>query len=161
MAKAKQKIPRGVKRSAGRLWSCPQCGHRFANRNQMHSCGAWTVGEHLARAEPAARKLFAAFVKIVRSNGPVRIHAVKTRVAFVTRMTFAAATPVKDRLRCHLILTRREDLPRFRKIEQYSPRCFGHYFDVRDQSELDNELRGLIAQAYRVGMQEHLKDRSR
>jgi hypothetical protein len=98
---------------------------------------------------------------MIRACGPVRIHPAKTRVGFITRMTFAAATPARDRLRCHLILSRRVGLPRFRKIEQYSPRCFGHYFNLRDQAELDEELRALVAEAYRVGMQERLQEGAR
>jgi len=91
---------------------------------------------------------------MVKSNGAVRIHAAKTRIAFIARMTFAAATPSKDRLKCHVILARRVESRRFERIEKYSPRCFGHYFSITSVADLDKDLEGLIAAAYRVGMQE-------
>ncbi len=27
------------------LWTCPRCRRRFKNRNQIHSCGQFTVAE--------------------------------------------------------------------------------------------------------------------
>jgi len=84
----------------------------------------------------------------------VRVHAAKTRIAFINRMTFAAATPMKDRLRCHVILPRRVESARFTTCERYSPTTFGHYFYVRSRQELDPELANLLRDAYRRGMQQ-------
>ena len=100
-------------------------------------------------------------MKLLRSNGPVRLHPTKTRIGFIARMTFANMTVMKDRLRVGLILKRRVDSPRWVKIERYSPRCFGHYFDLSDSNELDGDLRALAAEAYRTGEQLHLIPRKR
>jgi len=117
------------------------------------------VAGHFKGKPPALRGLFDQFVAMIRTSGPVRIHAARTRIGFITRMTFAAAMPARDRLRCHLILSRKVDGPRFTKIETYSPRCFGHCFDVRCEADLDDELRALVAESYQVGMQAHLRMR--
>src|SRR5947207_2932487 len=42
---------RRPERSSRPLWPCPQCGRRFANRNQSHSCGQFTV-EQLLEGKP-------------------------------------------------------------------------------------------------------------
>jgi hypothetical protein len=99
------------------------------------------------------RELFDHYLAVVRQNGPVRLHPTKTRIGLIARMTFGAATPAGDGLRAHLILRRRVELPRFKKIEQYGPRCFGHYFQIRSADDLDAELAALVAEAYRVGTQ--------
>jgi hypothetical protein len=141
-------------RGAGAMWRCHKCGRTFANQNQLHACGRFTMAQHFKGKPPHLRKLFDAFLAIVRTSGPVRVHPVKTRIAFIARMTFASATPMRDRLRAHLILSRRVNSPRFHKIERYTPRCYGHYFHIHSMDELDLELRNLLAEAYHVGMQE-------
>ena len=143
-------------RGAGAMWRCPKCARTFANRNQLHACGRFTIAQHFKGKPRELRRLFNAFLVIVRKNGRIRVHPVKTRIAFIARMTFASATPIQDRLRAHLILSRRVDSPRFQRIERYGPRCYGHYFQIRSTDDLDGELRKLIAEAYRVGMQEQL-----
>lgn len=138
------------------LWTCPRCGRRFAQRKQQHACGRWTVAERFEGRPRELRALFDAFVKLLRASGPVRLHPTKTRIGFIARMTFANMTVMRDKLRVGLILTRRVDSPRWVKVEQYGPRCFGHYFNLSDLDDLDDELRALTAEAYRTGEQLHL-----
>ena len=142
------------------LWTCPQCGRKFAQRRQQHACGRWTVAERFEGRPRELRALFDEFVKLLRSNGPVRLHPTKTRIGFIARMTFAAATVQRDRLQCHLILSRRIERRRFVKIETYSPRCFLHQFFIRGDADLDDELRQLVAEAYQVGMKSMTTHRS-
>jgi hypothetical protein len=138
------------------MWTCPQCSRKFAQRKQQHACGRWTVAERFAGRPAALRALFDAFVKLLRSNGPVRLHPTKTRIGVIARMTFANMTVMQTKLRVGLILTRRVDSPRWVKVERYSPRCFGHYFNLTNHDELDDELRALAAEAYQTGRQLHL-----
>jgi hypothetical protein len=138
------------------LWRCPRCGRHFANRSQWHACGDWTVDEHFADKPPHLRELFDAFLAMVEKNGPVRVHPAKTRIAFIARMSFAGATPLRDRLRAALLLPRRVEIPRFVKIETFGPRSYGHHFYIASPEDLDAELDSLVAEAYRVGMQEFL-----
>lgn len=139
----------------GGMWQCPRCGRKFANKSQWHGCGRFTVAQHF-KGKPQLRKLYDAFLKMVRENGPVREHPVKTRIAFIARMSFCGVAVMKDKLRAGLILTRRVESPRFFKITKYTSRCFGHYFYIQSMDDLDDELRRLVAEAYRVGMQQPL-----
>ena len=43
------------------LWKCPKCGRRFANRNQWHSCGSYTVAQHTAGRDPHVIALYEGF----------------------------------------------------------------------------------------------------
>jgi hypothetical protein len=72
-------------------------------------------------------------------------------------MTFAAVMPRVDALRGHLVLARRAPDPLFTKIETISPRNHVHHFRLTAADELTPQFRAYIAEAYRVGNQEHLQ----
>jgi hypothetical protein len=113
--------------------------------------------EHHFRGKSAEiRELFDSFVTIVRSIGAVRILPEKTRIAFQVRMSFAQVTPRQRWLDGHVVLARRLEHPRFRKVETFSPRNHMHVFRLTSQSDLDGQLRGWLEEAYRVGEQRHL-----
>jgi hypothetical protein len=135
------------------MWECPRCGRRFANRNQWHSCARWTVGAHLAGKSAAVKRTYREFAAAVRSCGPVKLHPAKTRIGYIARMTFAAAY-VKERwVDVHLVLARRMEHERVRRIESIGGR-HAHHFRLHAPADVDAELRRWIGEAYRVGRQE-------
>lgn len=139
------------------LWRCGGCGRRFANRNQSHFCGHYTLREHLRGRTPQALAVYHGFVKLARRCGPFAILPEKTRIAFQVRMSFAAVSFRRDGLNGHVVLARRLENPRFTRIETISPRNHVHSFKLRSLSELDAELLTWLREAYRVGKQLHLK----
>ena len=52
------------------MWHCENCGRDFANRNQAHSCGKYSLDEHFAGKSPAVRELFDEVVKEIESISP-------------------------------------------------------------------------------------------
>ena len=142
--------------SAG-LWECPRCGRTFANINQTHACA--TLGDldrHFAACDPAVRVTFDRIRAIVELLGPVDVLPEKSRVAFHVRMSFAAFMPRRRWLDGHLVLARRVDSPRFRRIEVFSPRNVLHAFRLTAPAEVDAEFAAWLAEAYEVGEQRHL-----
>jgi hypothetical protein len=122
-----------------------------------HSCGKYSVEKFLAGKSEHAISLYEHFSALVFECGPVQIAPAKTRIGFQVRMIFAAVNKLSDRgLDAHLVLTRRLEAPRFRRIEMMTPRCFVHHFRVESLSELDEEVRNWLREAYQVGTQEHL-----
>lgn len=83
----------------------------------------------------------------------------KTRIAFHVRMSFAQVTPRQRWLDGHVVLARRLEHPRFRKIETFSPRNHVHHFRLLTLQDIDADFRSWIREAYRVGAQEHLRPR--
>lgn len=73
-------------------------------------------------------------------------------------MSFAAVQLRRDGLSGHLVLARRLENPRFRKIETISPRNHVHYFQLTSPDQLYGEFAKLMGEAYRVGQQLHLKE---
>ena len=142
--------------------TCPSCGRSFASRNQTHTCAALgDLDRHFARASPQVRAAFDAVLASVSALGPVRVLPEKTRIALQVRMSFAAFMPRRDWLNGHLVLARRIDSPRFSRIETFSPRNVVHSFRLSGPADVDEEFAAWLAEAYRVGAQEHLRPPSR
>jgi hypothetical protein len=139
------------------LWKCPKCRREFATRNQTHSCARLhSLDHHFSGKPPAIRRMFNRVREMVEDIGPVRVLPEKTRIAFQVRMSFAQITPRKNWLDGHVVLARRLESPRFRTVQTFSPRNHLHTFRIASESEIDDELRAWLAEAYAVGNQEHL-----
>ena len=141
------------------LWRCVSCGRQFANRNQSHACGTYDLADHFRGKAPAIRGLFDRVVQVIEAIGPVRILPEKTRIAFQVRMSFAQITPRQRWLDGHVVLARRLESARFRRIETFSPRNHLHVFRLADPADIDDEFRSWMVEAYAVGKQEHLRVR--
>lgn len=139
------------------LWRCPKCRRLFANRNQSHACGRHSLAAHFVGKPAAIRRLYHALVAAIKTNGPIKILPEKTRIAFQVRMSFAVAIPRRHWLDGHLILARRVENPRFRRVETYSPRNHLHAFRLEHPEEIDTEFCHWLSEAYAVGEQRHLE----
>ncbi|HEV8373305.1 MAG TPA: DUF5655 domain-containing protein [Actinomycetota bacterium] len=142
------------------LWTCPRCGRGFANRNQTHSCGGGgDLDAHLAGKDPEVVAIFRRLVELAERNGPVTVLAEKSRIAFQVRMSFAAVTLRRRWVDGHVVLARRLDDPRFRRVESFSPRNHVHHFRLARLREVDDRVAAWLAEAYAVGEQRHLRRR--
>jgi uncharacterized protein DUF5655 len=141
------------------LWRCGTCGRRFANRNQRHSCGLEDLDQHFEGRSTTVRAIFDTFLTELRSLGPVTVLAEKTRIAFQTRMSFGQLTIRNKWVTGHLVLARRVTSALFTRVETISARNHVHHFRLRAANDLSAELRGYMAEAYRVGNQQHLRGR--
>lgn len=138
------------------MWRCPDCRRQFANRNQSHACGRSTLTSHFAGKPAKVRAIFDRLLALAKKNGPVIVLPEKTRIAFQVRMSFAACTIRKNWVDGHVVLARRLESPRFRRIETFSPRNHLHAFRFENVAEIDAEVGRWFAEAYRVGEQRHL-----
>jgi len=142
------------------LWTCPRCGRRFANRNQTHTCGTAKLEDHFAGRDPSVVATFRRLVAVARRSGPVTLIPEKTRIALQVRMSFAALTLRLHWVDGHVVLARRRDSPRFRRIDVYSPGNQVHVFRLHSPDEVDAEVESWFAEAYQVGAQRHLSART-
>jgi hypothetical protein len=163
MLAAASKMPvlqseRAMKSRASRspMWRCPDCKRQFANRNQSHSCGRHTLASHFEGKPRQVRAIFDKLMRVARKNGPITVLPEKTRIAFQVRMSFAAFVIRRNWIDGHVVLARRLENPRFRRIETFSPRNHLHAFRFESVDEIDSEVEAWFAEAYRVGGQRHL-----
>lgn len=140
------------------LWECPACGRTFANRSQTHTCARLgDLDRHFARSAPTVRAAFDCVLAVVDALGPVEVLAEKTRIALHARMSFAAFMPRRAWLAGHLVLARQITSPRFARIEVISPRNVVHQFRISAPQEVDDQFSAWLAEAYKVGIQDHLR----
>jgi hypothetical protein len=139
------------------MWTCPRCGRSFANRNQPHACGRHDLAPHLAGKDPEVVAVFRRLVELAEANGPVTVLPEKTRIAFQARMSFAAVTLRRRWLDGHVVLARRLEDPRFRRVDSLSPRNHVHHFRLARLDEVDDQVAAWLAEAYAVGEQRHLR----
>jgi hypothetical protein len=137
------------------MWYCPECGKPFANRNSSHSCVRIPLDAHFV-GRPRARQLFDAFLTAVNATGdvPVDVIVSKGRIELMTRARFAGADVHRDYIRIGFWLKRRLETDRFR-VEVYPPRDWVYRLDLRDEGQIDDELRALLREARIVGDQRH------
>jgi hypothetical protein len=139
------------------LWQCKKCRRYFANRNQSHACGRYSLKHHFSGKPPEIRALFEQIVAAIRAVGPVRILPEKTRIAFQVRMSFAQVTPRANWLDGHVVLARRLEHSRFREVQTISPRNHVHTFRLTTPADVDAQFRAWLAEAYAVGEQRHIR----
>jgi hypothetical protein len=139
------------------MWTCDKCGQKFVNRNQSHSCGNFSVSKFLKGKSPKSVELFKAFVQAYEEVGVFELHPVKTRVALLTLMRFAAINKLgKDFIDGHLVLVESHDDECFRRIENLNDRFFVHHFRLYDVKDL-TRIKPYMKLAYQVGQRKHLR----
>ena len=139
------------------MWTCPRCGRTFANRNQTHTCRPLgKLDQHFTGKDPGVRETFDRILTAVRRIGPVEVLPETTRIALHVRMSFAAFSPKKRWLDGHVVLARRVESPRFKRIYVVSPRNVVHEFRLESPAEVDTEVAAWLKEAYGVGEQRHL-----
>lgn len=143
--------------SERKLWRCPECGEEFTTRNQWHSCGTFELEPLFAKSEPHVFDLYNRFVEIVDACGTAKIIPQKSRVAFQVRMRFAALMPQRSALKGHLVLSERHEDPCFKRVDSLSAGNHVHVFRLQSPDDLTELLVRRIGEAYRVGLQEHLR----
>ncbi len=141
---------------AGAMWTCPQCGRTFANRHQWHSCIQLSLSAVLAGASEQSAELYRRFEAAVAACGPFRIHPQKTRIAFISTMTFASARLARRWVDISLITSEPIDDPRIRGLDCYGPTSFGHTLRIAEPGELDADVRAWLCAARRRGARETL-----
>ena len=144
------------RRSERPLWKCPRCKRSFANKNQSHFCGKHDLEHHFEGKADEVREIYEAFLKAIQRCGPVTVLPEKTRIAFQVRMSFAQLTTRSKWVDGHVVLARRFEEPRFRKVETISARNHVHHFRLMSAAEVDEEVESWLAEAYAVGEQKHL-----
>lgn len=137
------------------LWACPNCGATFVARRQSHSCVRRSVEEFFADKPAGGVAHAKAFIAEANKLGPVTLHPVKTRIALMVDVRFAAIYRIgADLMKGHLWLKHRHKTKRFDRIEALG-RDYICHFEVSDRQPIDDELRTFLAMSYAIGCREH------
>ena len=133
------------------MWTCPECGRSFANKNQWHACQTTTVEDVLDAKSDLAVSIYEAVVEALESAGDFRIHPQKTRIAFISRMTFAGVSLAQRWVDLSFMLARPLDDIRVRRLELFGPSSWGHTVRLSHSEEVDADVKAWLAEALRRG----------
>ena len=96
--------------------------------------------------------LYRKLTELIRKCGQVKIAPARTRVGFQKRIIFAAINGLsKDRLRGHIVLSRKIESKRFKRIETIPPKYYVHHFTISSEKELDEEFLEFLRKGYKAG----------
>jgi len=111
--------------------------------------------EHFFTSREASIHLFESVRAAVVAAGPVDVRATTSEVAFRRRKGEAFAwVPHMYRRKggLPLVLTiglrRRDGSPRWAGVDEWSPGRFAHRLDLYDESQIDDEVRGWLREAW-------------
>jgi hypothetical protein len=123
------------------LWTCPLSGQKFVIRNIWHSCTSFAVDEFFRKKVPAHKKLYRAFLKLVRKCGPVKVNVNKSRISFQALVRFAGIPRVtKDGLVGGFSLKHRIESPSFTRVEYLPPNNYFYQFGITSEKGLNAEV---------------------
>jgi hypothetical protein len=128
-------------------------------RNLAHSCIRRTADEFFADKPAGGVAHAKAFIAEARKLGPVTLYAVKTRIALMVDVRFAAINRIgADLMKGHLWLKGRYPTKRFDRIESIG-RDYIYHFEISDRRPIDDELRRFLSMSYAIGRREHIVPR--
>jgi hypothetical protein len=125
-------------------------------RNQSHACLDISADEHLVGKSALAREIYETVVEALEDCGEFRVHAQKTRIAFISRMSFAGISATKSAVDLSLILPAPIEDERVRKLVLYGPTSWGHTIRLTEPSSVDAHVKRWLCEAWRRGKQETL-----
>ena len=146
------------------MWSCPDCGAPFANRDASHSCVRIALDDRFAGSTPVVRAAFDRLVELATVDADIPVVAQKTRIVLAAPMRFLAVMVRRDRLLGHVLADRAMPHAVVTAIvpNAYASGLFLHRFDIRSADQLDDEFAAFVReQAARVGRRERLASTGR
>ena len=84
--------------------------------------------------------LFRLIESRLRGHGSFRVHPQRTRIGFISRMTFASVTLRRRWVVLSLVLAEPLGSDRIERIEVYGPSTFVHSVRISSPAEVDHEL---------------------
>lgn len=130
------------------LWTCLECGRRFAKRNQWHSCRPQSVAQHFRDREPGLRETFDTLVARLREHGPVRIDAVASGINLASKHHFGGVSVRRDYLRVGFLAKDAISPARIVRTQRLGPNRVGHSVVLRGPADVDDQLIAWLNAAY-------------
>jgi hypothetical protein len=144
------------------MWTCPKCGAQYFQKNLWHSCNNMPLEEWLKDKPERGIQLFWHFLREYEKIGPVTLHVLKSRIAFMVQIRFSGVSKIgRDHIQGAFLLTRSIPDKRFYRIE-FIPRIYYlHRFKLYDESAIDGDFRKYMKMAYEVGERKHIKKKEK
>ena len=139
---------RSMRRQRAKLWTCPNCGRKFAKGNQAHSCLAHTVDHHFRGKDPQLRQTYERLIARLREFGPVRVDAVKSSINLVSKYHFGGIAVRRNYIRLGFLADETIEHERIIRTRRQGPKRVSHWLRLRSPSDVDGRLVTWLKKAY-------------
>jgi hypothetical protein len=140
------------------LWTCPKCGAQFFQKNLWHSCTRYTVEEFLNGKPERAVELYNFFLSEYKKIGPITLHPLKSRIAFMVLVRFSGVSKLgKDYIEGSFWLKEKIESKKFHKVEFIPKDNYIHRFRIYNETDIDDEFKKYMNMAYEIGERKHIK----
>jgi hypothetical protein len=131
------------------IWTCPECGRKFGRHKQSHECApAMSVDEYFSTGPPHERPIFEAVMAHVDGLGDVHVEPVSVGIFLKHGRRFAELRPMQKWVALSFSLRQRVSHRLIvRKPIAYHGR-YWHTANVRSPADVDDDIRGLLTEAY-------------
>lgn len=140
----------------GAGWTCPDCGRLFGRTRQGHDCApAMSVEEYFETGPDFERPIFDAVLDGLAAAGvePIHVEPVSVGIFLKRPERFAQLRTMTKWIAVGFSLRQELASRRIsRKVVPHGQR-YHHVVNVRDESEVDDELIGWLAEAHACATQ--------
>ncbi len=134
------------------MWSCPECGRKFARNRQSHSCIQYNLDTQFQGKEPITRELFDILVDNCKKLGEIEVYPGKYYITLRRLSTFVSVMAEKNHLTITFLSGRPvEEFPVYQNY-QYSSHRWANLLKVESAEELDNQLFCWLKEAYEIAI---------
>lgn len=129
-------------------WICPKCSRTLGVANQEHVCELHDLSSHFDGRDPLGSAVFDWICDAFQSLGPHDVLPMKTMIAFACGVNLAMLKTKRSGAEIWLVLASRPASSRVSGVVPYSKTKAIYRVPIRKASDLDEELRGWICDAY-------------
>jgi hypothetical protein len=106
------------------------------------------VEELFQNKDTVVKEIYEKILEMAEGFGPVVIEPKKTSIHLKNKSAFGGVHPKKKCVEFNVVLSRRTDDDRIKKIERVSANRFHHYFRFESASQIDESFIQLMKESY-------------
>ena len=129
-------------------WTCESCGREFKNRNQWHSCEQATIEQHIIDKPDFIVEILHKLLDIVSGFGEIELLPLKTVIQVQRSSTFLSIYLKKNKVHLEFQTEKEKNLPFITKTIRVSKNRVFHHAEIKDVSEINEELFIILREAY-------------
>ncbi len=136
--------------SLKKLWICPQCKRKFANKNKWHSCIKYSADDLFEGKALALKQVFDLLLARIKKFGPIRIDVVKTSINFGGKSHFAAVWALKNSLNVEFLLDREINEFPVHTTQKLGSTTYTLFVKLTSKREVSARLLACLKEAYEL-----------
>jgi len=132
------------------MWTCPECGKKFRNKNQWHSCYILSLNDHLKNKPENIRNTVIQLIKKIEKFGAIQMNPVRSVIQLKAGATFLSIKPRKNHVELEFQLGRRIDEFPIHQAVKISGKRFLHFLYLQDPEDIDEILITWLHESYHL-----------